>query len=66
MHKLNIIAATEKGRQPLLRPPSLANRHLISLHDLTPPEIDFLLKLAQRVKATPAHYKTRWRARRWR
>jgi ornithine carbamoyltransferase len=58
MHKLNIIAAAEKGRQPLLRPPSLANRHLISLHDLTPPEVDYLLKLAAAVKANPTGYKT--------
>jgi ornithine carbamoyltransferase len=40
-----------------LRPPSLANRHLISLHDLTPPEVDYLLNLAGAVKANPADYK---------
>jgi len=58
MHKLNIVSFTDKGRQSLLRPPSLANRHLISLHDLTPPEVDYLLTLAAAVKANPTDYKT--------
>ena len=57
MHKLNIVLPTEKERQPLLRPPSLANRHLISLHDLTPSEVEYLLNLARSVKANPAAYK---------
>jgi ornithine carbamoyltransferase len=58
MHQLKIVPPTEKNLPPLVRPPSLAHRHLISLHDLTPEEIDFLLKLAQEVKAKPAHYKS--------
>jgi ornithine carbamoyltransferase len=57
MHKLKIVPHAENQLAPLLRPPTLAHRHLISLHDLTPPEIDFLLKLANQVKADPAHYK---------
>jgi ornithine carbamoyltransferase len=56
MRKLKIVRQVEKGSAPLLRPSTLAHRHLISLHDLTPPEIDFLLKLAQGVKAAPARY----------
>jgi ornithine carbamoyltransferase len=56
MRKLKIVPSTERDSSPLLRPPSLAHRHLISLHDLTPPEIDYLLKLAQEVKADPARY----------
>ena len=56
MRKLKIVPPAEKGSAPLLRPSTLAHRHLISLHDLTPQDIDFLLKLAQGVKATPARY----------
>jgi ornithine carbamoyltransferase len=56
MRKLKIVPPIEKGAPPLLRPSTLAHRHLISLHDLTPSEIDFLLKLAQAVKANPARY----------
>lgn len=57
MHQLKIVPPSEKGSLPLVRPPALAHRHLISLHDLTLPEIDFLLKMAQEVKASPAQYK---------
>jgi ornithine carbamoyltransferase len=56
MRKLNIVPPAEKEPSPLLRPSNLAHRHLISLHDLTPLEIDFLLKLAQAVKANPERY----------
>ncbi|MGO8792396.1 MAG: ornithine carbamoyltransferase [Terriglobia bacterium] len=58
MRKLKIVAPTEKELPPLLRPSNLAQRHLISLHDLTPPDIDFLLKQAQAVKASPERYRT--------
>jgi ornithine carbamoyltransferase len=57
MRKLDIVSRTARELPPLPRPTTLAHRHLISLHDLTPPEIDYLLKLAQRVKAAPADYK---------
>jgi ornithine carbamoyltransferase len=56
MRKLKIVTSAERDSSPLLRPPSLAHRHLISLHDLTPPEIEYLLKLAQEVKADPVRY----------
>jgi ornithine carbamoyltransferase len=56
MRKLTIVPPADKEALPLLRPSNLAHRHLISLHDLTPPEIDFLLKLAQAVKANPERY----------
>jgi ornithine carbamoyltransferase len=55
MHKLKAVA--EAGKEPLPRPAALARRHLLSLHDLTPPEIDYLLTLAQRVKAAPDRHK---------
>jgi ornithine carbamoyltransferase len=55
MHQFKIVPSADEP-QPLLRPPAMAHRHLVSLHDLTPPEIDFLLKLAQQVKANPARY----------
>ena len=57
MRKLNVVPAAGKDFAPLLRPPSLAHRHLISLHDLTPPEIDYLLKMAHQVKVEPARHK---------
>jgi ornithine carbamoyltransferase len=56
MRKLKIVPPSEKGPAPTLPSQTLADRHLISLHDLTPPEIEFLLKLAHEVKATPARY----------
>jgi ornithine carbamoyltransferase len=56
MRKLNIVPPLVKQVGPLLRPSTLARRHLISLHDLTPQDVDFLLKLAQEVKANPARH----------
>ena len=57
MRKLKIVSPSAPESTLLLRPSTLANRHLISLHDLMPPEVDFLLKLAQEIKAAPARYK---------
>jgi ornithine carbamoyltransferase len=56
MRKLKIVPPAEKESAPLLRPQALAHRHLISIHDLTAPEIDFLLRQAQGVKAAPEPY----------
>jgi ornithine carbamoyltransferase len=58
MPKLRVVRHTEREFPPLARPASLARRHMISLHDLTPAEIDYLLKLALRVKAHPARYRS--------
>jgi len=57
MPKLRVVRHAEREFPPLARPASLARRHLISLHDLNPAEIDYLLKLALRVKAHPARYR---------
>jgi ornithine carbamoyltransferase len=57
MHKFKIVPPAEKESQSLFRPPTLAHPHLISLHDLAPPEIDFIMKLAHEVKANPAQYR---------
>ena len=57
MRKLNVVTSTENQAPPPTRPAAMAHRHLVSIHDLTPPEIDYLLKLAQYVKASPAPYK---------
>jgi ornithine carbamoyltransferase len=57
MRKLKVVPRAEKESSPLPRPATLAHRHLISLHDLTPPEIDYLLKQGLRLKASPARYK---------
>jgi len=56
MRKLKIIAPTGTALPPLQRPSTLAHRHLISLHDLAPQDLDYLFKLAQRVKADPKAY----------
>lgn len=56
MQKLKIVPSAEKGLTPLQRPSTLAHRHLISLHDLSPQDIDFLLRMAEAVKATPARF----------
>jgi ornithine carbamoyltransferase len=58
MQKLKIVATIDKEAATLLRPPALARRHLVSLHDLTAPEVEYLLKLAQDVKANPSHFKS--------
>jgi len=56
MRKLKIVAPSEKEPVPPLPVPGLGHRHLVSLHDLTPAEIDSLMRLAQAVKASPARY----------
>ena len=57
MHKIQIVPPPGKDSADLLTPPGLARRHLISLHDLTALEIDYLLKLAHEVKTNPGRYK---------
>jgi ornithine carbamoyltransferase len=57
MRKLEVISPKAKEPSPHSRPATLAHRHLISLHDLALPEIDYLLNLAQEVKAAPADYR---------
>lgn len=58
MPRLRVIRHADRELPPLARPAGLAHRHLISLHDLTPAEIDYLLKLALLVKAHPARYRS--------
>jgi len=58
MRKLKIVPRRDRELPPLPRHVSFAHRRLISLHDLIPAEIDFLLKLALRVKAHPGRYKS--------
>jgi len=56
MRKLSVVASADKEFS-LSRPAILARRDLISLHDLTPGEIEYLLKLAQAVKGSPSRHK---------
>jgi ornithine carbamoyltransferase len=56
MRKLKFVPPVEKEATPVRFPSTLAHHHLISLHDLKPPEVDFLLGLAQGVKADPARF----------
>ncbi|HTS68354.1 MAG TPA: ornithine carbamoyltransferase [Terriglobia bacterium] len=57
MRNLKIVPTSEFEAFSLTRPATLAHRHLTSLHELTPPEIEYLLLLAQQVKAAPGSYK---------
>ena len=58
MRHLNFVHRTERALfPPLPHPTTLAHRDLLSLHDLSPAEVDFLLKLTLRVKAHPGHCK---------
>jgi len=57
MRKLKVLTQGDKDTAPLLRPSTLPHRHVISVHDLTPAEIEFLLKLGQRVKAQPSRFR---------
>jgi ornithine carbamoyltransferase len=57
MHKIQIVSPAGKDSAALMTPPGLALRHLISLHDLTALEIDYLLKLAHEVKTNPGRYR---------
>ncbi|MDR3677163.1 MAG: ornithine carbamoyltransferase [Acidobacteriota bacterium] len=56
MRKLKIVPPIENGNVPLMRPAGLAHRHLISLLELTSAEIEYILDLAQDVKAAPEVY----------
>jgi len=42
----------------LARPSTLPHRHVISLHDLASAEVEFLIKLGQRVKARPSRFRS--------
>lgn len=57
MRNLKVVPRGERTLPHLPHPPNLAHRDLLSLHDLTPGEVEFLLKLGLRVKAHPARYK---------
>src|SRR5208282_1906614 len=57
MRRLKVVTQGEKETSPLSRPSTLPHRHVISLHDLTPPEVEFLLKLGRRVKAQPSRFR---------
>ena len=63
MQKLKIVPSAERESATLLRPPALAHRHFVSVHDLTPPEIEYVLALAQNVKADPLRYKSQLEGR---
>jgi len=58
MRRLKVVPQDDKETSPLSRPSTLPHRHVISLHDLAPAEIDFLLKLGQRVKAQPSRFRS--------
>jgi ornithine carbamoyltransferase len=57
MGRLRVLPRERSQASPPPRPASLANHHLVSMHDLLPVEVDYLLKLARHVKAYPSRYK---------
>ena len=65
MRRLKVVTQADKGAPPLSRPSTLPHRHVISLHDLNPAEIEFLLDLGQRVKAQTSHFRNAWGAEPW-
>jgi len=62
MRHLKVVRRTEEVLPPtgsgslLPHPPALSRRDLLSVHDLISTEVDFLLKLALRLKAHPGRY----------
>ena len=58
MRKLKVVTQADKETPPLSRPSTLPHRHVISLHDLVPAEIEFLLKVGQSVKARPSRFRS--------
>jgi ornithine carbamoyltransferase len=59
MRKLAVVSRAPKELTPPLPPATLARKHLISLHDLTTPDIDYLINLGRRLKSAPTDYKRR-------
>jgi len=57
MRKLKLVPPTETQPAPPPRPTTMAHRHVVSLHDLAPSEIEYLLALARHLKADPLRYK---------
>jgi len=57
MRRLRVVPPPATEHVPPPRPATLAHRHVVSLHDLAPPEIEYLLVLAQQVKAGPFRHK---------
>ena len=58
MRKLRILPAGEKPSAAPARLASLSRHHLVSLHDLVPQEVDYLLRLARHIKAFPGQYRS--------
>jgi ornithine carbamoyltransferase len=56
MRRLNVVRRTAVEPWPLRYPPSLKGHDVLSLHDLTPDEVDYLLHSAWRVRAQPGRY----------
>jgi ornithine carbamoyltransferase len=57
MPTVNVARRSAVEPWPIAYPGSLRGRDLLSVHDLRPEEVEFLLRLAQRVKAEPSHYR---------
>jgi ornithine carbamoyltransferase len=56
MPALTVVRRPRHEPRPLPSPPGLGSRDLLSLHDLSPVEVEFILHLARQVKAQPDHY----------
>ncbi|HUI42270.1 MAG TPA: ornithine carbamoyltransferase [Terriglobia bacterium] len=56
MPKLNVVRRARSAPLPLPSVPGLGGRDLLSLHDLRPDEVEYLIDLGRQVKAQPARY----------
>lgn len=56
MARLGTIERPARKTHPLSTPPGIGGRDLLSLHDLTPKEVEFLLNLGRLVKGHPDRY----------
>ena len=56
MPKLNVVPRARGAAIPLPSVPGLKGRDLLSLHDLRPDEVEYLIELGRRVKSQPERY----------
>lgn len=57
MRALNVVPHATTKAWPHPHTPNLGGRDLLSVHDLNPSEVEFILHLAERAKAQPNRYK---------
>ncbi len=56
MSGITVIEHSVEKAQPLPFPPGMGGHDLLSIHDLSPKEVEFILNLGRQVKAHPGRY----------